>query len=322
MCMVYLDTPVCEWHWNQLGLDRSVSVAVFHIPYPFDFVFQSKINWALDNYNSIIILCSELHRDSVNFIQQYQHSNIHYFVCGVIPNVKTYTWMDWFSTTASIYQHNNLLDQLTPYRVKPKSFDALLGWAKPHRQVIFDRLQNNKNVVLSYLQNRSQSLQQSGWISAEDCIVGGEVRNTITRVNYHNQEASISQIIPFSVYNQTAYTIVAETNYDNDYSFYTEKIVKPILASRLFVVFSGQHYLKNLTSLGFKTFNNIIDESYDSVEDNTVRFTKALEQVEYLIAQPQQSILEKIKPIVEHNKKLMLETNWMYQTHHTIKNII
>ena len=121
---------------------------------------------------------------------------------------------------------------------------------------------------------------------------------------------SLSQVIPFSVYNQTAYTVVAETNYDNHYSFYTEKIVKPILAERLFVVFSSRHYLRNLRSLGFRTFDGIIDETYDDIEDYDLRFKSACEQIEYLISQPQEDILARIRPITEHNKRVMLATDW------------
>jgi hypothetical protein len=84
---------------------------------------------------------------------------------------------------------------------------------------------------------------------------------------------SLSQVIPLSIYNQTAYSVVAETNYDNNYIFNTEKIVKPILARRLFLVVSGQHYLRNLRSLGFKTFDGIIDETYDTIADFEQRCT-------------------------------------------------
>ena len=121
---------------------------------------------------------------------------------------------------------------------------------------------------------------------------------------------SLSQVIPFSIYNQTAYTVVAETNYDNHYSFYTEKIVKPILAERLFIVFSGQYYLRNLRSLGFRTFDSIIDETYDSVADTDQRFKLACEQIKYLCEQSQEEMLSKIRPITEHNKKVMLTTDW------------
>lgn len=309
--MVYTDTPVCEWNVSQLsdGL-ADCSAAVFHIPFQLDCEFSNKVARAVDQYASIVILCSELHPNTVEFIRNNQHPKIHYFTCGFVEGIDTGRWMDWFITTADIYRQNNLLAQLKPYEAKPKYFDALLGWPKPHRQIIHDHLTNDSRVILTYLQDRTMPLIDLGWINAEDCSFDHQVRNTVTRVSYHNQEVSISQIIPFNVYNETAYTIVAETNFDNDYSFYTEKIVKPILAERLFVVFSGQHYLKNLRSLGFKTFSTVIDESYDHVADPTVRFNRALEQVDYLLAQPQEPILEQIKDITQHNKQLMMSHHW------------
>jgi hypothetical protein len=121
---------------------------------------------------------------------------------------------------------------------------------------------------------------------------------------------SLSQVVPISIYNQTAYSVVAETNYDNHYSFCTEKIVKPILAERLFLVFSGQHYLRNLRSLGFKTFDGIIDETYDIIADNNQRFKLACEQITYLCNCSQEEVLAKIRPITEHNKRVMMETDW------------
>jgi hypothetical protein len=121
---------------------------------------------------------------------------------------------------------------------------------------------------------------------------------------------SISQIVPLRIYNQTAYTLVAETNYSNHYSFYTEKSVKPILARRLFVTLGGQHQLRNLRQLGFHTFGNVIDESYDVVEANQDRFKSAMDQVAYLQTQDQEEILAKIKPICEHNFNRMLSVDW------------
>jgi hypothetical protein len=116
--------------------------------------------------------------------------------------------------------------------------------------------------------------------------------------------------VPVNIYQKTAYSLVAETNAVNSFNFYTEKIVKPILARRLFVVISGQHYLKNLRSLGFKTFDSIIDESYDEIDDNETRWRCAMEQVEWLSQQTQQTILDRIRPIAEFNLKIIKSRAW------------
>jgi hypothetical protein len=218
--------------------------------------------------------------------------------------------MDWFITTCDFYKDTDTLTQLTPYKIKPKYFDLLLGWRKPHRDIAYNFIVGNNlidKVIMTYLTDRSKTIDQQGiW----EVDVPDDTFNTITQVNHLGKSVTLSQLISTDIYNQSAYTVVCETNYDNHYSFYTEKIVKPILAERLFIVFSGQHYLRNLRSLGFKTFNGIVDETYDSIADNDQRFKLACEQITYLINQSQEKILAKIRPITEHNKRVMLTTDW------------
>ena len=45
-----------------------------------------------------------------------------------------------------------------------------------------------------------------------------------------------------------------------------QNLVVSIFAKRLFVLFAEPFYLKKLKALGYKTFDSIIDESYDDCE--------------------------------------------------------
>ena len=120
----------------------------------------------------------------------------------------------------------------------------------------------------------------------------------------------MARVIPIHVYNQTAYSIIAETGFENFYSFYTEKTAKAMLAKRLFVMFSGYKFLQNLQQIGFQTFGNVIDESYDLIPDNQQRWLAAFEQVKKLCDMDQQEVFEKIGPVVEHNYSLLMNTDW------------
>ena len=72
-------------------------------------------------------------------------------------------------------------------------------------------------------------------------------------------------------YNDTACSIVSETN-DNDHEvFMTEKIWKPIIAQQFFVVHGNYLYLQKLKEMGFKTFNNYFEEAYDLDRDPNMR---------------------------------------------------
>ena len=75
-------------------------------------------------------------------------------------------------------------------------------------------------------------------------------------------------------YIDTVCSIVSETN-DNDHDvFMTEKIWKPILAQHIFIVHGNYLYLQKLREMGFKTFNNYFDESYDLERDPDKRIDK------------------------------------------------
>jgi hypothetical protein len=332
--IIYADTDVCRWHLDQIGLPYTryiddlkdtadLKLAVFHIPMPYDQKkfsepYEQKLLYALDACDSIAILCSELHPETVKSIRKFQSPKIKYFLCGIIDNVNANHWMDWIITTTCFYKNNpTVLSQLTPYQAKSKMFDILLGQTRPHRDIVYNYITNHNlidRVILTYMNQEKFIIgkNNSGWIWEDDGleITDLNIKWTVDHVKYHGTYMSLSQIVPIDIYNQTAYSVVTETNFHNDFNFYTEKIVKPILAERLFIVFAGQNYLKNLRSLGFKTFDIIIDESYDSIEDPDLRFKLACEQIKYLCDQSQETILEQIRPITEHNKRVILATDW------------
>ena len=136
------------------------------------------------------------------------------------------------------------------------------------------------------------------------------ITHSAEQVQYQGQTLALSVIVPIQLYNQTAYSIIAETHADNRYSFFTEKIFKPILAQRLFIVFSGWKYLENLRSLGFRTFDNVIDESYDQIYNDDERWAAAFEQVKRLCDMNQLEVFEKISEQVQHNYNLVMDTKW------------
>ena len=117
--------------------------------------------------------------------------------------------------------------------------------------------------------------------------------------NYYLQMA---EIIPTNIYNQSNYSIIAETNPSSTvFSFFSEKTFKPILCKRLFIAVTNRYYLRSLRELGFKTFDGIIDESYDLIEDDQLRWTTAMKQLEWLYEQDTVDIINKIHVILEYN---------------------
>ena len=211
-----------------------------------------------------------------------------------------------------------MLFKLSPFQNKPYAFDALLGQYRPCRTQAYDFIkQNNLNGIVTYLNelDLSKATSTNQWIWETDGIENFEEvkksQSSAGKIKYygHNDHPmNISQIIPIEIYNQSAYSLVSETS--PNLRFLTEKTVKPILARRLFIVLGGQFYLEGLRSLGFKTFGNIIDESYDTIENENLRICSALEQLKWLCEQDQQDILIRCRDIVDHNFDLMYGSDW------------
>ena len=117
-------------------------------------------------------------------------------------------------------------------------------------------------------------------------------------------------------YNDTACSIVSETNDNNTDIFMTEKIWKPIIAQQLFVVHGNHLYLQRLREMGFRTFNNYFEEAYDLDKDPNVRINTIVDVCDRLRDAPWQDIYLQSKALRQYNfdnffnkEKLSLEIN-------------
>lgn len=280
-----------------------------------------------NHFGQIILLNSDYigieSSDIVNQCSRMDFPNVKLVTTGTIaytPTAMTIVrYENFFADVQRVYERIgfDLLNGLRHTDTKPYYFDALLGLKKPHRDWIRNQISQSceDKIYTTYYKNwnlpEDQIKQVFDWPEGASMIEGQEFASS-NRVMYHGIDCNLSYIVPIEIYNKSAYSIVAETCLFNDFCLYTEKTAKPLLAKRLFVMFAGQHYLKNLRSLGFFTFNSVIDESYDNEPDNQRRWAMAFDQVQYLCGQDQRMVLERIAPLVEYNYKRFIETNWRY----------
>lgn len=75
------------------------------------------------------------------------------------------------------------------------------------------------------------------------------------------------------------WNIITESVGEYPYAYFTEKTWKAILTKRPFVLLGGFASLKQLKSMGFRTFDSWIDESYDTQEHFATRCDMALAQI-------------------------------------------
>lgn len=92
--------------------------------------------------------------------------------------------------------------------------------------------------------------------------------------------------------------------------FLTEKTWKPISCRKPFLLVATPYALRDLRKLGYKTFDGIINESYDSIEDNAQRMKAIgdeIERINNLSKEEYTELLDKTKEIVEFNHNVYIQ---------------
>ncbi len=105
-------------------------------------------------------------------------------------------------------------------------------------------------------------------------------------------------------YKNTYFSVVSESVSTVNGVFPTEKIWKAIMGLHPFVLVASPHFLKYLKSVGYKTFSNWIDESYDLELDETKRIEMVTEEVKKLSSKSHeelQQMLVEMLPILLYN---------------------
>jgi hypothetical protein len=161
-----------------------------------------------------------------------------------------------------------------------KVFGLFVGRVTPDRAVIlyelYHMMPNEILVSLMLVNGHEKMLQKdlSTWLldpkqqqilrhwfynPPVTSLTGHKVRDQYEAGNNTNADL-------IKYYNKFAVEIVCETYCLGDTFFPTEKTVRPLTQSKPMIVYGPRHFLRRLQNLGFQTWGDIWDESYDELE--------------------------------------------------------
>jgi hypothetical protein len=106
------------------------------------------------------------------------------------------------------------------------------------------------------------------------------------------------------LYDTSLINIVTETYFFNKIIHITEKTYKPIAFMQPFILVAAAGSLQHLKDMGFKTFSNFWDESYDQELDDKKRFKKITALIQSISDWTEEEKTEftfKVKDIVNYN---------------------
>jgi hypothetical protein len=133
-------------------------------------------------------------------------------------------------------------------------------------------------------------------------------------LDYTNHDMSYDFLNPntLNAFANSYLSVVTETLWTTVDRAFTEKTLKAILYRHPFIVIGSPGLLAYLRDLGFQTFGNWIDESYDAVIERPERTRRALDEVERLCRLSDgamRALYAEMTAVLEHNHAHLLDNH-------------
>lgn len=240
------------------------------------------------------------------------------FIHKKINSVYFNGWELLFNKYDKTHLYNRAISQIFSKQHRPYKFICLQRRPKPQRFALLSELYEYKSQGIL-----TQGIGDDGWemnvnYEREDHFDGMfyssskkfKKQNIIKQLPiYYDLDVSINNPV-FEDNVQKFYDsylhIVSETFFSNDPAqiFFSEKIFKPVIFMQPFVMFNQYSSLKEFKSMGFETFENYIDETYDNIKNDEERFYSAVGSVKQFIKQKDKTVYNLFKdlvPVLSHN---------------------
>ena len=108
-------------------------------------------------------------------------------------------------------------------------------------------------------------------------------------------------------YIDTYFSLVTETVCDYPYSLRSEKIYKPIAVGHPWIAVANQGFYRDIKNQGFRTYSDLIDESFDSIHNNQARLDRIVAVVQDLCQQDLAEFLVAAKHVSKYNQQHMAD---------------
>jgi len=253
--------------------------------------------------------------------------------------VKKYNFKNEISVISSNMFHYYLQSSVKGYefpkefvvKAKPKKFLCFNKVNREQRMRLVDKMLEHDFVKLGYY---SFEGSHEGGIQAlidmlpkDKYLYLQKHRDMFPmRLNITQERSNPVNIIPddFQYFENSYFSIVNETLFyefdqsraasipfhqpfvENSSVFLSEKTFKCLAMMHPFVMFGRPNMLRGLRNAGFKTFAPLINEDYDTIQNDDERFNAVFAEVSRLVSLSESEWIDmqhKLKPILEHNQQ-------------------
>ena len=132
-------------------------------------------------------------------------------------------------------------------------------------------------------------------------------------IKINNTDSNASADYQSQDYVTCGIEVVLETLFDDSRHHLTEKTLRPIACGCPFMLVGTAGSLEYLRRYGFKTFNQYINEEYDTIQDPLERLhaiVKEMKRIASLDTDTKKQLFNNLQEIANYNKNLFFSHNW------------
>jgi hypothetical protein len=122
---------------------------------------------------------------------------------------------------------------------------------------------------------------------------------------FNNQWGEI--YLELAPYMDTYFSLVTETVLEYPYSFFTEKIAKPLAIGHPWIAATNRGFYRDLHNLGFRTFGHVIDESFAQLDNIQDRMERIVQVTQDLCSSNLVEFLSACEDVCKYNQQHLRE---------------
>lgn len=224
-------------------------------------------------------------------------------------------------------------DKIFNQQQKPYKFLFLNGRARPHRKYLWEKFKrlglleqslwtmldsrptlSNELTFVENDINVMATVSELRWLPAEyeveqyknSTVEPGPAQRTFVKNQLFNNTWGEIYLDP-RPYIDSYFSLVTETVFEYPYSFRTEKTAKPLAMGHPWICATSAGWYRDFRNLGFRTFDHLIDESFDSIDNNQARMNRIIDTVQDLCRQDLVSFLQASEEVCKYNQQHLFE---------------
>ena len=203
------------------------------------------------------------------------------------------------ATTVKEFQKENIVPDWTN---KTKTFNFMINKLRPHRKRLLELIEQlnltNYTYSLPWRENPYTSLPVTNYMIGTEIqmpqgIRSGSIRNS---QNY-------KQLLQKTVFEPSCISLITEPTYIEREAILTEKTIMAVYGGTIPIWVGGWRCADSMRSLGFDIFDDIVDHSYQALENPIARVNKSISLNKDILSSF--TITPAIQQRLKYNLKLM-----------------